>query len=204
MKFLPTFVASFTVSALLTAAVTAAFVPTVVRTKSQNTITNVCSNNVSLLQPQRTFPLEQSVNEPRLEMLQPSTNSAKIVDTKKEKTLDAMELAESEGFQGTLHPDGKSYRWYGITVDCVNELVRLKLMKFKHPDSMTKAGQRETADKYLTLMKKRYHCKTWVDAAGHYHNSSGQETKNESPANRIDRRIYREKLEKYIASKKML
>ena len=115
------------------------------------------------------------------------------------RVLDAMELAESEGFVGSLHPDGKSYKWYGITVGAVKELVRVGRMKeFVHPDLMTKEEQRRVAKLYLELMHERYHCTSWLDAAGHYHNSSGPETKNESRANHEERRIYRNKVNKFM------
>jgi len=90
-----------------------------------------------------------------------------------EQVLSAIANKESSDSAVVQHPDGVSFKKYGLTEMSVKEAHDSgKLPWCKHPKYMNDAEQLEAALAYLLLMKERFSCPTWLDAAGRYHRSN--------------------------------
>ena len=93
-----------------------------------------------------------------------------------EQVISAIANKESSDTDIVQHPDGVSFKKYGLTEVAVREAHNCgKLSWFKHPRDMNDAEQLEAALAYLSLMKERFHCPSWVMASGYYHRSNDLE-----------------------------
>lgn len=79
-------------------------------------------------------------------------------------------VVESHGVPTTLHKDGVSYGYFGLTKKACQEVDA------QFPPATPK-DEFVAAKAYLTLMKKRHNC-DWLTAAGWYH--GGDEERREA------------------------
>ena len=104
------------------------------------------------------------------------------------KTIDAIWWIESRCGQNTNHTDGESVGDYGLKKCAVDDVNAEYKTTYSYADRYDPIKSREIAFLYLCLMKKRFKCDTWLEAAGRYH-SPGNELKQEIYITKIKGRI---------------
>ena len=94
----------------------------------------------------------------------------------KEQVLSRVHMVESSSGKTALpmypHKDGKSHGEYAITLIALKDVNDVYGTSFTLLDLRDPIKSRDIAGKYLTIMKKRFKCRTWLEAAGYYHSPS--------------------------------